>query len=93
MLAAAGRIGCEIHDTAAAGPHHHLAPADQMLQMLDLAGSVVISCQTPSGTLEFAMARPDVKPMLHVLQRGRVRGRDMTTAGLVRRTGMPRGQR
>lgn len=38
-------------------------------QPLDYAGSVVIACQTPSGTLEFAVPRPDVPLVLHVLQR------------------------
>jgi hypothetical protein len=33
------------------------------------AGSVVIACRTPSGTLEFAVPRPDVQLVLHVLQR------------------------
>jgi hypothetical protein len=38
-------------------------------QPLQFAGFVVISCQTASGTLEFAVPRPDVPLMLHVLQR------------------------
>ena len=38
-------------------------------QPLEYAGSVVIACQTPSGTLEFAVPRPDVRLVLHVLQR------------------------
>jgi hypothetical protein len=40
-------------------------------QPLGYAGSVVIACQTPSGTLEFAVPRPDVQLVLHVLQRAR----------------------
>ncbi|HSR83708.1 MAG TPA: hypothetical protein VLM11_05945 [Streptosporangiaceae bacterium] len=37
-------------------------------QVLEYAGSTVITCQTPSGTLEFAVPRPDVNLVLHVLQ-------------------------
>ena len=38
-------------------------------QPLGFAGSEVISCQTPSGTLEFAVPRPDIALVLHVLRR------------------------
>ena len=36
---------------------------------LEWAGFEVISCDTSSGTLEFAVPRPDIPLVLHVLQR------------------------
>jgi hypothetical protein len=37
--------------------------------VLEQSGSVVISCQTSGGLLEFAVRRPDVALMLHFLNR------------------------
>jgi hypothetical protein len=42
--------------------------------ILEWAGADVISCQTSSGTLEFAVPRPDVPLVLHVICPGNAQG-------------------
>jgi len=47
--------------------------------MLEQAGSVVISCQTSGGLLEFAVRRPDVDLVLHFFDRLAERARPTTS--------------
>jgi hypothetical protein len=64
-------IGARVRPFESHGEAFHLGGAGQYATgaLLEQSGTVVISCETSGGVLEFAVRRPDIDLVLHFFER------------------------